>query len=221
MSDEKAVVVYSGGMDSLTVLHFAMQNHKEVFPISFNYGQRHKKELDCAAKVCADQGLTHKVVDITSIQELLGGSALTDDIDVPEGHYADENMKKTVVPNRNMILISLAVGYAESLGAKVVYLGAHSGDHAIYPDCRPEFIEAVKYAAEKGTYGGVSVYAPFISTDKEGILRVGHELGVNYADSWTCYKGLEKACGKCGSCVERLEAFANIGIEDPVEYEEK
>ena len=137
---ENVVVIYSGGMDSFTVLHKALREGKKVHALSFNYGQRHKKELDYAASVCDSLAVPHKIVDISAINSLIGGSALTSDIEVPEGHYEEPSMKQTVVPNRNMILLSLAVGYAVSLEAKEVYYGAHAGDHAIYPDCRPEFV---------------------------------------------------------------------------------
>ncbi|HAE89439.1 MAG TPA: 7-cyano-7-deazaguanine synthase QueC, partial [Idiomarina sp.] len=136
---QKVVVIYSGGMDSFTVLNRALEQGHEVSALSFNYGQRHVRELDVAAKVCEALNIPHKIVDITAINTLLAGSSLTDDIEIPEGHYEESSMKSTVVPNRNMILLSLAIGYAVSEGASAVYYGAHSGDHAIYPDCRQEF----------------------------------------------------------------------------------
>ena len=141
---KKAVVIYSGGMDSRTVLEKAIQDDYDVHALSFNYGQRHSVELEYAKRVTDKKGITHKIIDITSINDLLQGSSLTGDIDIPEGHYEEESMKSTVVPNRNMIMLSLAIAYAVSIGTDKVYYGAHAGDHAIYPDCRPEFLEKMK-----------------------------------------------------------------------------
>lgn len=217
---EKAVVVYSGGMDSFTVLHQAIQDGKDVHALSFNYGQRHSKELEYAKAVCKELGIPHLINDISAINQLLQGSSLTsDDIEVAEGHYASDNMKSTVVPNRNMILLSLAIGYAVSIGAESVYYGAHSGDHEIYPDCRPEFVEAMNAVSQIANYEPVKVYSPFLYQDKIDILRAGVAMQLDYGKTWTCYNGREKACGKCGSCNERLEAFATLGLTDPLEYE--
>lgn len=216
---EKAVVIYSGGMDSFTVLHQTLRVGKEVFPLTFNYGQRHIREIDVARQVCAELGLPHKIIDIHAINTLLAGSALTDDIDVPEGHYEDLNMKQTVVPNRNMILLSLAIGYAVSIGAAEVYYGAHGGDHAIYPDCRPEFVKRMNDVAAIANYEQVTVVTPYLHKNKTTILSDGLAMGLDYGKTWTCYKGGAKACGKCGSCVERLEAFALNHTKDPLPYE--
>ncbi|WP_026375489.1 7-cyano-7-deazaguanine synthase QueC [Aestuariibacter salexigens] len=216
---QKAVVIFSGGMDSFTVLHKAHKQGLELFALSFNYGQRHKKELDYAARVCAELNISHKVVDITAINTLLAGSALTDDVDVPEGHYEEPSMKQTVVPNRNMILLSLAVGYAVSIRAPQVYYGAHSGDHAIYPDCRPEFVEKMNQVCAIANYESVEILSPYLYQDKIDILRDGLAMGLDYAKTWTCYNGREKACGKCGACQERLEAFTANQATDPLEYE--
>jgi 7-cyano-7-deazaguanine synthase len=217
---EKAVVVYSGGMDSFTVLHRAIRDGFDVYALSFNYGQRHSKELRYAKFVCEELGVSHRITDITAINQLLQGSSLTSsDIEIAEGHYADENMKTTVVPNRNMILLSLAVGYAVSLSAKKVFYGAHSGDHTIYPDCRPEFVQAMNSVTQIANFEPVEIVSPFLDDDKTEILRYGLALGLDYAKTWTCYNGREEACGKCGSCVERLEAFAFNGCIDPLQYE--
>ncbi|MDM7860013.1 7-cyano-7-deazaguanine synthase QueC [Alteromonas sp. ASW11-36] len=216
---QRAVVVYSGGMDSYTVLHKALAENKEIFAVTFNYGQRHAKEVDVAASVCKDLGIVHKVVDISSINQLIGGSALTDEIDVPEGHYEEPSMQQTVVPNRNMILLSLAVGYAVSLNANKVYYGAHSGDHAIYPDCRPEFVEKMNTVCQVANYEPVEIVTPYLHNSKIEILTDGLTMGLDYAQTWTCYNGREKACGKCGACQERLEAFAENGVTDPLDYE--
>jgi 7-cyano-7-deazaguanine synthase len=159
------------------------------------------------------------VVDIRSLNAVMSGSALTSGLAVPEGHYEEDSMKATVVPNRNMILLSLATGYAVTVGADAVWFGAHGGDHAIYPDCRPEFVEKMDAVCRVANYRSVAVEAPFMGVDKSDILAEGLKLGLNYAQSWTCYNGRERACGRCGSCVERLEAFASNGVSDPLPYE--
>lgn len=216
---EKVVVIYSGGMDSFTVLNKALRQGHEVYALSFNYGQRHVKELEVAKSVCEDLGVNHKIVDISAINQLIGGSSLTDDIDVPEGHYEEESMKSTIVPNRNMILLSLAVGYAVSLKASKVFYGAHSGDHAIYPDCRPEFVKKMDDVCRIANYDEVEIVCPYLDNNKIDILTDGLKMGLDYSHTWTCYNGREKACGKCGACQERLEAFALNKATDPIPYE--
>lgn len=216
---QKVVVIYSGGMDSFTVLHNALREGNEVYALSFNYGQRHVKELKCAEQVCRELGVNHKIVDISAINQLLSGSSLTSDIEVPEGHYAADNMKSTVVPNRNMILLSLAVGYADAIGARAVYYGAHSGDHFIYPDCRPEFVQKMHDVCQIANYEPVAIISPYLYQTKIEILQDGLAMGLDYSKTWTCYNGRERACGKCGSCQERLEAFALNQATDPLEYE--
>lgn len=216
---EKVIVIYSGGMDSFTVLNKALEDGKTPLALSFNYGQRHKKELDYAARVCAELNIPHKIVDISAINSLIGGSALTDDIEVPEGHYEEPSMKTTVVPNRNMILLSMAVGYAVSEGANKVYYGAHSGDHAIYPDCRPEFVERMNDVCAIANYEAVEIVTPYLRVSKTAILTDGLRMGLDYGKTWTCYNGREKACGQCGACQERLEAFRDNGQTDPLAYE--
>ena len=216
---EKAVVVYSGGMDSFTVLNTAIQNGLDVYALSFNYGQKHSKELEVAARACRELGVSHKVVDITAINSLMANSSLTSDAEIPEGHYEDDNMKSTVVPNRNMVLLSMAIAYAVSLEAGKVYYGAHSGDHHIYPDCRPEFVEAMNAVSKIANYQSVEIVTPFLHSSKGEILKAGLDMNLNYANTWTCYNGREKSCGKCGACYERLEAFAEQGTTDPLDYE--
>ena len=216
---QKAVVIFSGGMDSFTILNKVIQQGDVPYALSFNYGQRHKKELDYAARACEILGVKHKIIDISAINELIGGSSLTDNIEVPEGHYEESSMKSTVVPNRNMMMLSMAVAYAVSIEAEAVYFGAHSGDHAIYPDCRTEFVEAMNAVCKIANYQAVEVRAPYLASSKIDILTDGLKLGLNYADTWTCYNGREKACGRCGACQERLEAFAENGVQDPLEYE--
>jgi 7-cyano-7-deazaguanine synthase len=224
---DKSVVIYSGGMDSFTLLHHVIDEHdgdtSKVAALSFHYGQRHKKELDYAAREAQRLGVAHQIVDVGTLLPLLGGSALTSDVAVPEGHYAAENMKLTVVPNRNMIMLAIATGYAVSIDGNAVYFGAHAGDHDIYPDCRREFVKAMNAVTEIANYRPTYVRAPFQQLTKLTILQRGAELGLtaaDYARSWTCYNGREKACGRCGSCVERLEAFRDIGWIDPLEYED-
>ncbi len=206
-------------MDSYTVLHKALAAGHEVFALSFNYGQRHVRELDCAAAVCDELKLSHKIIDITAMNELMAGSSLTDNsIAVAQGHYAEESMKTTVVPNRNMILLSLAIGYAVSIDATAVYYGAHAGDHAIYPDCRPEFVEKMNAVSLIANYQPIPIVAPFLHQNKAEILAAGLALRLDYSNTWTCYVGAEKACGRCGACTERLEAFAANNSTDPLSY---
>jgi len=215
----KAIVIYSGGMDSLTVLHRAIEDGFDVSAISVNYGQRHAKELDYAKRTTEKMGIRHDILEMSFLRDLLGGSSLTSDKPVPLGHYADARMKQTVVPNRNMILLSLAVGAAVAQNAEVVYCGVHAGDHAIYPDCRPKFIDAMDHVSRIANYNPVRIHAPFMRQTKAQILTWGITAGVDYANSWTCYNGREHACGKCGSCVERLEAFGVNRAIDPLTYE--
>ncbi|AEE22325.1 7-cyano-7-deazaguanine synthase QueC [Paraglaciecola chathamensis] len=216
---QKVVVIFSGGMDSFTVLNMAVKDGYEVHALSFNYGQRHSKELDYASRACKILGVAHKIIDISAINELIGGSSLTSDVDIPEGHYAEESMKSTVVPNRNMILLSMAVGYAVSLDANKVYYGAHSGDHDIYPDCRPEFVERMNDVCAIANYEKIEIVSPFLYQSKIDILTAGLNMGLDYGLTWTCYNGREKACGKCGACQERLEAFEKNDCIDPLSYE--
>lgn len=212
----KTVLVLSGGMDSVTLLYqlIATMRH-EIFPITFNYGQRHVKEIEAACAFCDSFGLspTHKVVDISSLRNVLGGSSLTDDIDVPDGHYEEESMRVTVVPNRNMIMLSIAWGYATAIGANQVAIAVHAGDHFIYPDCRPRFIESacqtLRLAVEGMDFEPHSIFAPYIHYSKADIAKIGFQLKVPYEDTWTCYKGGEVHCGTCGSCTERREALGN------------
>lgn len=218
---QTVVVIYSGGMDSFTLLNRALADGLRVHALSFNYGQRHVRELDVAASVCASLGVSHKVIDIRAMQEVMSGSSLTGSGEIPEGHYEEDSMKSTVVPNRNMILLSLATGYAITTGASAVWYGAHGGDHAIYPDCRPEFVEKMDAVCRIANYESVAIEAPYLRFDKTRILADGLAMGLDYSQTWTCYNGREQACGVCGSCVERLEAFAAHGLEDPLPYERR
>jgi 7-cyano-7-deazaguanine synthase len=219
MVKQKAVVIYSGGMDSFTLLNKVVKEGYDVFPLTFNYGQKHVKEVEVAKTVCTQLNLPLKILDISAINALMQSSSLVGSEDVPEGHYESENMKSTVVPNRNMILLSLAIAYGVDIKAGKVYYGAHAGDHAIYPDCRPEFVHAMNEVAGIANYEHVTIETPYLNSSKGEILKDGLSMGLTYEHTWTCYNGREKACGKCGACVERLEAFADNQICDPVEYE--
>ena len=217
------VAVVSGGLDSAVLAHHLRDHGWGLRLLSFDYGQRHAKELDCARVLAAALGARHDVVDLRSVGRLLAGSALTDaGVDVPDGHYTDESMRATVVANRNAVFVQAAVGAAVAEGAAAVALGIHAGDHAIYPDCRPEFVEAAEHLARVANEGfaveGFTVLAPFLRWSKADIVRRGAELGVPFADTWSCYKGGDVHCGTCGTCTERREAFADIGVDDPTKY---
>lgn len=216
---QPAVVIYSGGMDSYTVLHRAIREGHAVHALSFDYGQRHARELDAARKVCERHRIPHRIVDIRAIHQLIGNSALTDaSRAMPRADYAEDNLADTVVPNRNMILLSLAIGYAVNIGAPICFYGAHGGDHVLYPDCRPLFVERMNDVAAIANFEPVRIEAPYLHKDKSQILADGLEMGLDYGDTWTCYLGGETACGECGSCRERLNAFAKLGITDPLPY---
>jgi 7-cyano-7-deazaguanine synthase len=221
----KTVVIVSGGMDSTVLLHIQVRKWGagNVKALSFDYGQRHKVELDCAEYQCEKLGVAWEVVDLSGITKLLApsGSALVDhDVDVPTGHYESANMKATVVPNRNMIMLSVAAGHAMALGAEGVAYGAHPGDHAIYPDCRSEFAEAMAGAIALADWSEVKLERPFVetNTDKAGIAKIGSDIGVDFSKTWSCYKGGELHCGNCGTCVERREAFLLASVVDVTEY---
>ncbi|MDQ7730024.1 7-cyano-7-deazaguanine synthase QueC [Halomonas sp. SpR8] len=213
------VVIYSGGMDSYTVLHRALREGLTVHALSFDYGQRHARELDTARQVCTSLSVPHQVIDIRAIHGLIDNSALTNpDQAMPQGDYDADNLHTTVVPNRNMILLSLAIAKAVNIGAERVDYGAHGGDHVLYPDCRPEFVEAMNQVAGIANFEPVKLHAPYLHTSKADILREGLAMGLDYAQTWTCYEGRELACGVCGSCRERLAAFAANGVTDPLAY---
>lgn len=204
----RAICVFSGGMDSTTLLYCLLEQGIETLPVSFDYGQKHRKELEYAARTCAKLRLKHKLIDISSVSGLLSGNALTDpEIAVPQGRYSMETMKTTVVPNRNMIFLAIAGGYAVAEEADLLAVAVHAGDRAIYPDCRPEFIESFERSLQAGNYHQVSVYAPFIAMSKAEIAGEGRRLGVDFAATWSCYVGGDEPCGKCGTCVERAQAL--------------
>lgn len=222
----RLVLILSGGMDSATLLWKAVEDgYREIFAMSFNYGQRHVKELECAKKLCelCPEVVSHKIFPLDILKQFNPQSSLTSDVAVPEGHYTHPSMTKTVVGNRNMLMLTLAHTYALALGADAIAYGCHNGDAAIYPDCRPAFVDSMKqtlFLSNDGAFDKIpTLYTPFLDTDKTGILTEGLRLGVPYEHTWTCYNGREKACGKCGSCQERLEAFTLNNVQDPVPYE--
>lgn len=206
-----AVLILSGGLDSTTLLYDLIDQGHDVHAVTFHYGQRHKKEIQCAEATCKRLGINQTVVPILSFKEIAYSSSLTGSEPIPEGHYTDQTMKSTVVHNRNMVLLSFAAAFALNIGASRLYYGAHSGDHTIYPDCRPEFVDAMKKAFLICDWEPLELEAPYLSLNKGDIVKKGLDLGVDYSLTWTCYKGEDLACGKCGSCSERLEAFEQAG----------
>lgn len=215
---KKAVMILSGGLDSTTLLYKLINEWYEVNAISFFYWQNHSKELECAKKTCEKLWVNHKLVDISFLKDLLKSSLLDWAEAIPEWHYQAENMKATVVPNRNMIFTAIAVWYGQSIGAEIVALWIHNWDHDIYPDCREEFIQKLNDVVEISDRNKISLYYPLINMDKWDIVKIGLELWVDYWLTWTCYKWLEKACGKCWSCVERIEAFEKNWEKDVLNY---
>lgn len=216
---KNSVIIVSGGMDSITLLY----DHKDeiALGISFDYGSNHNaKEIPFAKMHCERLGIRHITINLDFMHQYFKSSLLEGADAIPEGHYASENMKSTVVPFRNGIMLSIAIGIAESNELDQVFIANHGGDHTIYPDCRPEFISAIDKAATAGTFNRVRVVAPYTDITKSDIARIGKRLGIDYTETWSCYKGGEKHCGKCGTCVERKEALAEAGIKDDTEYEE-
>jgi len=216
--DKDSIIILSGGMDSVTLLHY--RKERIALAVSFDYGSNHNaREIECAEEQCRILGIEHIVIPLSFIGEYFKSSLLTGADDIPEGHYADDNMKSTVVPFRNGIMLSVACGLAESRGLHYVMMANHGGDHDIYPDCRPCFVKAMSEAMKEGTYEGITIEADFTDITKADIARIGASLGVDYSKTYSCYKGGEKHCGKCGTCVERREAFEKAGLDDPTIYE--
>ena len=215
----KAVVLFSGGLDSTVLAHQLLAEGAELRLLSFHYGQRHRKELDNSSELAKKMRVPHRILEFPELGSLLGGSSLTDNsIDLPEGHYAEESMKATVVPNRNMILLSLAAGHAISLKYDTVAYAAHAGDHTIYPDCRPEFADSMAHALTLADWSSINLLRPFVHWSKADLVRHGKKLGVPFEKTWSCYAGGDVHCGKCGTCVERKEAFKLVGLSDPTQY---
>ncbi len=216
----KTTLVCSGGLDSVSLAHvLAGQGHLSRL-VSFDYGQRHTKELDFAAACATRLGVPHHLIDLRSVGATLTGSALTDDLDVPDGHYEEETMKVTVVPNRNAIMLTIAYGIASAQGDDTVATAVHGGDHFIYPDCRPDFTDAfdtMQRAALDG-YAQVALHVPFVHRSKADIVADGARVNTPFDQTWSCYKGGDLHCGRCGTCVERREAFDLAGVPDPTLY---
>ncbi len=215
----RVVVLVSGGMDSVAALYDAHRAHEVVLGLSFDYGAKHNaREIPFARRHCEQLGVPHRVLPLGFIHEHFTSDLLASGGPVPEGHYEDATMRRTVVPFRNGIMLAAAAGLAECAGADAVVIAAHAGDHAIYPDCREPFLEAMAAAIRLGTYAGVALLRPFVALDKTGIARRGAALGIDFAQTWSCYKGGPVHCGRCGTCVERREAFLNAGLPDPTTY---
>lgn len=213
-----SLIILSGGMDSVTMLH----EYKEqiALAVSFDYGSKHnEREIAFARLHCQRLAIEHLVIPLSFMEQYFTSSLLKGGADIPEGHYADDNMKSTVVPFRNGIMLSIAAGLAESRHLRHVMMANHSGDHAIYPDCRPQFVEAMSAAISAGTYEHLTVLAPYTDISKTAIAQRGKALGIDYSETWSCYKGGERHCGKCGTCIERKEALRDAGIIDTTDYE--
>ncbi len=224
MNKKLAVAIVSGGMDSVTLAYRLAAEGYELSMLTFDYGQRHFREISCARKCAERLGAKHQVVNVSCLNRLLPGSSLTDpSVPVPDGHYAEETMKATVVPNRNAIMLSIAWGHAVAIGAEVVAIGAHAGDHFIYPDCRRPFLQALEDCFKAGNEGfghpGLELHAPFLEWTKATIAREAATLGVHLEETWSCYKGGDLHCGTCGTCTERREAIREAGLQDLTPYE--
>ena len=212
-----SVIIYSGGLDSTTLLY--EERERVALAVTFDYGSNHAaREIACARHHCSLLGIEHLVIELGFMCQYFQSSLLSGGDAIPSGYYDEENMKSTVVPFRNGIMLSIACGLAESRGLKRVLIANHGGDHAIYPDCRPEFIDAMDAAMRAGTYVNVEIAAPYTNLSKADLVRRGAKLGIDYSQTYSCYRGGEQHCGTCGTCTERREAFREAGIPDPTEY---
>lgn len=220
---EQTVVILSGGLDSAVLMYNLLGDGHVVKALSFDYGQRHVRELAHASVIADLMSVEHKVINLVAVRDVMGGSSQTDQtIDVPDGHYTDESMRVTVVPNRNMIMLAVAAAWAMSTGSDHVAFAAHGGDHAIYPDCRREFVDAMTTAIQRVTaemYPPINVIAPYLYMSKADVVKIGAKLDVPFHRTWSCYKGGAVHCGSCGTCVERMQAFIEAGVHDPTTYE--
>ena len=217
MTQKDSVIIYSGGLDSTTLLY--EERERVALAVTFDYGSNHAvREIACAKHHCALLGIEHLVIELGFMSRYFQSSLLSGAADVPDGNYDEANMKSTVVPFRNGIMLSIACGLAESRGLKRVLIANHGGDHAIYPDCRPTFVDAMNAAMQAGTYEGVQLAAPYTNISKADIIRRGARLGIDYGATYSCYRGGEHHCGTCGTCTERREAFREAGIPDPTKY---
>jgi 7-cyano-7-deazaguanine synthase len=216
----KTIIVFSGGLDSTTLLYHMRSLNADVAALTVNYNQRHSKEIEYAKNLCASLNVQHRVIDIPGLQGVLGVNALTSSqADVPEGEYRDDTIKVTTVPNRNMILLSVAIAWASALKFDSVAFGAHSGEHTNYPDCKPPFAKAMDAVARVCDWAPIEVLCPFVDWNKGDIVKRGIELNVPFEKTWSCYNGRQFHCGKCSTCMDRLQAFRQAGIQDPAEYE--
>lgn len=212
-----SVIILSGGIDSVTLLHSRKEDI--ALAVSFNYGSNHNsREIECAAWQCRELGIEHIVIPLDFMGKYFQSSLLSGASDIPKGNYDIENMKSTVVPFRNGVMLSVACGLAESRGLKHVMMANHGGDHSIYPDCRPEFTKAMSEAMQAGTYDHISLIDPFTNITKTDIVALGAKLGIDYSHTYSCYCGEESHCGSCGTCRERKQAFEEAGVEDPTVY---
>jgi 7-cyano-7-deazaguanine synthase len=215
---KNALLVLSGGMDSTTLLY--ERKNEIALAVSFDYGSNHNgREIPFAKFHCEKLGIEHLTIPLKFMHDYFKSSLLSGADAIPEGNYADENMKSTVVPFRNGIMLSVAAGLAESRGLTKVMMANHFGDHDIYPDCRKEFVDAMSQAMSAGTYANITIDAPYTLISKADIARKGKVLGLDYGQTWSCYKGGKAHCGKCATCLERKTALAEAGIEDTTEYE--
>lgn len=213
-----SVLILSGGMDSVTLLH--LKKDSIALAVSFDYGSRHnEREIECAAWQCSQTGVPHLVIPLKFMEQYFVSSLLKGGEEIPKGDYDEDNMKSTVVPFRNGIMLSIACGLAESRGLKKVMMANHSGDHSIYPDCRPEFVRAMSAAMAAGTYDGITLEAEFTNLTKGEIAKIGASLGIDYSKTYSCYEGKDRHCGECGTCHERKQAFKEAGLADPTIYE--
>ena len=218
MTEKDSVIIYSGGLDSTTLLY--EERERVALAVTFDYGSNHAaREIACARHHCALLGIEHLVIELGFMSRYFNSSLLSGADAIPDGSYADANMRSTVVPFRNGIMLSIACGLAESRGLKRVLIANHGGDHAIYPDCRPQFVQAMDGAMRAGTYEGVQLAAPYTDLTKADLVRRGAALGIDYSHTYSCYRGGENHCGTCGTCTERREAFREAGIIDPTIYE--
>lgn len=218
----RTVVIYSGGLDSTTLLYHLREAGHELVALAINYGQRHQRELTRAENICRNMDVALTTLDLSPLTSVFGHNSLSDiSVNVPEGRYEPESMKQTTVPNRNMILLSIATGWAISHRFQNVAFGAHSGEYTPYPDCRPEFAEAMDCATQLCDWQPIRILAPFIEWTKADIVRRGSELDVPFAETWSCYVGDENHCGRCATCLDRRQAFEHCGISDPTHYASK
>ena len=218
--DMKTIIVFSGGLDSTTLLYHIRSMGADVKALTVNYNQRHSKEIEYAEKLCNSLHVEHRVIDIPGLQGVLGGNALTSSqAEVPEGEYQDQTIKITTVPNRNMILLSVAIAWASAVEFDSVAFGAHAGEHTNYPDCKQPFAQAMDAAARVCDWAPIEVLSPFVHWNKGDIVKRGIELNVPFEQTWSCYNGRELHCGKCSTCMDRLQAFRQAGITDPAKYE--